>query len=215
MKKSYLILMILFFNILLFGQKDKPKFFSELVVSVNRTDLENQNTENGNGFGIGIYQSFRDNKKVSLILGFEFNRTSQLKKSMYGGHFAYTTDVKYNFSWLSIPLTTRINFGGRIKFFIEPGIFVDIPIGAREKGTLHSYLPNEDNQIEYKETEYDKKASQIGLNYGLSFGLGIIIPVSKVNLIIKPDYRLGMKSIYDYQDQINNKYFRINIGIKI
>ena len=215
MRNTLLILTFLFLTILVFGQSDKPKFFSEFVVSVNRTTLKNQNTENGNGFGIGIYQSFRDNEKVNIILGIEFNRTSQLKKSMNQGHHHHSTDVRYNFSWLSIPVTTRINFGERIKLFIEPGIFIDIPISAREKGTSHSYIPNDDNQIVYKETEYDKKASQIDLNYGLSFGFGMIIPISEVNLIIKPDYKLGLKPIYDYKNQINNKYFRINIGIKI
>jgi len=215
MKKLLLIITFLSLNIFVFGQKDNPKIFSEFVVSMNRTDLKDQNTENGNGFGIGIFKSFLDNKKVNIIFGLEFNRTSQIKKSMYGGQFAHSTDVIYNFNWFSIPVTTRINFGEKIKFFIEPGIFVDIPISTREKGTLHSYIPNEENQIEYTETEYDKKASQIGLNYGLSFGLGMIIPISKVKLIIKPDYRLGLKTIYDYHDQIFNKYFRINIGIKI
>lgn len=215
MRNTLFILIFLFYINVLFGQTGKPKFFSEVVVSLNRTNIKNQNTENGNGFGIGIFQSFLNNKKINLIFGFEFNRTSQLKKSIYRGHYAHSTNVKYSLNWISIPLNARIYFGERFKIFIESGIFVDIPFSARKKGTSHSYVPNDDNQFEYKESSFDKKESHIVFNYGLSFGLGIIIPISSVTLVIKPDYRLGLKPIYDYYDQINNKYFRINIGIKI
>ncbi len=215
MKNAISLLTFLFLYILAFGQNDKPKPLSEIGISANRTLLENQNTKNGNGFGIGLYQYILDNEKTNLTFGLEFNMTSQLIKSMYHGHSGHTTDVEFYFYWFSIPLTTRIYFGERVKFFVEPGIFIDIPIYSREKGTLHIYSLNDDNQIEYTETEYDYKSNEADFNYGLSLGLGIIIPISNVNLIIKPDYKLGLKSIGYSRENIYNRYFRITVGMRL
>lgn len=200
---------------LVFGQKNSVFFFDEFSVSINRTSLKDNNTNDKFGFGLGAYHALLESKKVNLIFGFEYNRTSQLKQSMYEGHFAHSTDVTYYINCLSIPLTARINFGNRIKFFISTGPFLYLSIGARQKGTMHTSLPNVNNQLVYKEFEFDGKADISSLNYGISLGIGINIPISKVNLIIMPDYKFGVKPLYDYHDQILNRYFRLMIGIKI
>lgn len=215
MRNILFILTLTFYVITICAQTDKHNNSVEVLVSFNRTNLKDQNTENGNGFGLGLYQTFLMDKKVNLIFGLEYNKTTQVKKSMYGGHFAHTTDIKYSFNWISIPLNARIYFGKRFKFFIESGAFADIPLSARKEGTSHSYVPDEEGHSEYKTTHFNKKASQIRTNLGLSVGLGFMIPISNVSLFIKSDYSYGLRPIFDYFDEITNKYYRISMGMKI
>ncbi|MCP4164193.1 MAG: hypothetical protein GY760_29380 [Deltaproteobacteria bacterium] len=80
---------------------------------------------------------------------------------------------------------------------------------------MHTYLPNENNQIEYKKFEFEETVRVSAVNYGFSFGIGINVPVSKYRLIIKSVYKFGVNELYDYGNQIFNKYYRIILGIKI
>ncbi len=215
MKNLILILAFIFSYSLTFGQGDSTFFFDEFSISLNETNVNDNNTNDGIGFGIGAYHAFSADKKVNLIIGFEYNKTSQFKTIMYEGHFAHSTDLTYYINSVSIPLTVRVNFGNKSKAFVETGPFLDLNIRARKKGTMHTYLPNANNQIEYNEYEFDGKANISNLNYGISFGLGIDIPLSKYKLMIKPEYKFGVTSLYDYGDQIFNRYFRIMIRVKI
>ncbi|NPD44107.1 outer membrane beta-barrel protein [Lentimicrobium sp. S6] len=215
MRNAIILFILTFYTGVLWAQKEESENSVEVMVSFNRTNLKDQNTENGNGFGLGLYQTFLMSKKVKLIFGLEYNKTTQTKNRMYGGHYAHTTDIKYSFNWFSIPLNARVYFGERFKFFIESGAFVDIPLSARKKGTSHSCLPNEEGHPEYKTNDFDEKASQIRTNLGLSVGLGFMSPISNTTLIIKSDYRYGLRPIHEYYDKITNKYYRISVGMKI
>jgi hypothetical protein len=215
MKNLILILSLAFLNTFAFGQSDSIFFFDEFSVSINRTYLEDNNTNDGIGFGSGAYHTFFSRKIVTILFGVEFNRTVHFKEYMYEGHFANATDLTYSINSLSIPLSARLNVGKRGTLFYETGFFIDMNVGARRKGTMHTYLPDENNRINYKEFEIDEKTNISGLNYGVSIGIGIKVPISRFQLIIKPDYKFGIKALYDYQDQIYNRYFRIMLGIKI
>ncbi len=193
------------------GQTDTLNFFNEFTASLNRTLLNNDNTEDRLGFGLGIYHSFRTEKTISLTIGVEYNRTSQFKKYMYAGHFAHATDITYNLNSLSVPILGRLNIGNKTKFFVETGAFLDINMFAKSKGVLHTYLPNQSNQ----EFTFSGKADHTGLNYGFSLGIGLRIPIAKLELIIKPDYKIGFNSYLDYNEEIANRYVRLMIGIKI
>ena len=215
MKHSILIIgLICFLSKLSNGQDSNDFFFDEFNVSINRTTLQNDNTEDRYGFGLGAYHSFMPHKKINLVFGFEYNRTSQFKKTMYEGHFANATDLTYNLNCFSIPVGFRLNAGSKTKVFIETGGFADLVISSKRTGTIHTYLPDENNQINYNETEIDEKAG-LSNAVGFYFGLGIRIPISRFELIVKPDYKFEINKLYSYQDDIFNRYFRINIGLKI
>ena len=123
------------------GQDSTKFIFNEFCVSINRTNVQNLNTSNMLGFGLGVYQSFMTDKKFNPKFGLEFNRTSQFFTSINQGHFAHSTDVTYTYSCLSIPFGFRYSIGSKTKIFIETGGFVDIVLAAREKGTQHNYVP--------------------------------------------------------------------------
>ncbi len=120
----------LFFSLLillgnsLYAQDVNELFFDEASISFNRTNLVDDNTENRNGFGLGVYHSFFADKMVNLIFGIEYNRTNQFKKSMYEGHYATATDMTYHLNMASFPLGGRLNFGKKIKVLSKP---VDMP----------------------------------------------------------------------------------------
>ncbi len=215
MRNWILIISLIFLNILAFGQNDSALFFNEFCVSLNKTNVQDYNSNDGIGFGVGAYHTSLPDKIVNVLLGFEYNRTTQFIENMYEGHFANATDLTYSINSISIPVTARLNAGKRIKFFCETGFFLDLNVGARRKGTKHTYLPDENNQIVYKEFEIDEKANISNINYGILAGIGVKVPISRFQLIIKPDYKFGIKALYDYQDQIYNRYFRIMIGIEI
>lgn len=197
-----------------YGQDSIDFFFKEFNVSVNRTTLQGANSENRYGFGLGAYHSLLPDKKINIVFGFEYNRTSQYIKFMYEGHFAHATDLTYNINCFSVPLGFRLNIGSKKRLFVETGGYVDLMINSNRVGTMHTYSPDENNQINYTKTEIDEKV-QLSNAVGLYVGLGVLIPISKIKLIIKPDYKFGINELYSYQDVIFNRYFRINIGIKI
>lgn len=215
MKHCILIIGLIFFlGKVSNGQNSNQFFFDEFQISLNRTNLQNNNTEDRYGFGFGAYHSFMPNKRINLVFGLEYNRTSQFKKSMYEGHYAHTTDLTYNLNCFSVPIGFRFNIGSKTKLFLETGGFADLVINSNRTGTMHTNLPDENNQIKYTETEIDEKA-KLSSSIGLYMGIGVWIPISKFELIVKPDYKFAMNKLYSYQDDIFNRYFRINVGLKI
>ena len=193
---------------MLYSQNDSTLLFDEYNISVNTVNSENNN-DFGIGFGLGAYHTFLSHKSINILLGLEFNHTNQHLSSLNEGHFQHVSDVTFSINSLSIPLTTRINIGRKVKFFIETGAFADINIIAWMKGIRYSYVPNEDNQIEYKEYEISESTGITTFNYGVLLGLGIKIPFLKHFIIVKPEYKLGLRTLYDYQTDLFNSYVRI------
>ncbi len=214
MKFLTTIIILIILTIQAFGQDKASFFLDEFTLSANRTNLKDSNTEDRYGFGLGAYHSFFPGKKINLIFGLEYNRTSQFKKDMYEGHFANATGLTYHINCLSVPLGIRINIGNKIKFFIETGGYADLIVYSNRKGTLHTFSVDENNLLVDEESQINEKAN-LSNAFGAYLGVGVRIPISKYELIIKPDYKFGINALYSYQDQIFNRYLRLAIGLKI
>ena len=154
-------------------------------------------------------------KNVNILVGFEFNQTTQFKESMYASHFSSIRDLTYYLNYLSLPVTARFNVGKKVLSFFETGLFVDLNVGSRRTGTQYTSRPDGNNQYIYTETEINEKARVSSFNFGASIGIGVKVPISKFHLIIKPDYKFGLLALDDYGGHIVNRYFRIMIGVKI
>jgi hypothetical protein len=214
MRHFLIILILSLFIITAFGQ-DKTNFFlDEFSASVNRTNIKNDNTSDRYGFGTGAYHSFLSGKKINLIFGTEYNRTSHFIKNMYEGHFANSTDLTYNINCISIPVGLRINVGKITKFLIETGGYADLIISSNRKGTMHTYLPDSNYHLVNKNFKIDEKV-ELSNTVGVYFGIGLRIPISKNELIIKIEYKFGLNELYSYMDDIYNRYFRLTVGFKI
>lgn len=209
-----LILIFIVISIFASGQDSVKFFFNEFTISANRTNMKDDNTEDRYGFGFGAYHSFFPDKIVNLIPGFEYNRTSQLKKSIYEGHFANATDLTYTLNCISVPVGLRINIGKKTKFFAETGGYADITISSNRKGTFHTYYPDSNYHVVYKDYQIDQKAGLLN-SFGLYFGIGLRIPIYKYELIIKSDYKRGLNNLDTYMANIYNTYFRLAVGLKI
>jgi hypothetical protein len=188
-------------------------FFDEATVSFNRTNVADDNTENRNGFGVGLYHSFLPQKRINLVFGLEYNRTGQFKKTMYEGHYANSTDLEYNVNSFSIPFGIRLNIGGYVKFFLEGGAYGDIVILSKRTGMMHTWYPV-NNQPDYKDFPIDEKAG-LHNSIGAYGAAGLRIPLAHVELIIKPEYRYGLSALYSYMDDIYNHYWLISVGVKM
>lgn len=58
------------------------------------------------------------------------------------------------------------------------------------------------------------KMQNYQISFGVNLGIGIRIPVSKYELVVKPDYKLALNKLYSNLDNICNRYLRLNIGLK-
>ncbi len=212
MKNILAIIGIIIIHSNLFCQKDSNRiFFNEFIISANRTNLKDGNTSDRFGYGAGIYRVGKKSKTFNLLFGFEFNKTQQFKDYVYDGHYGHLTNVTFDLYNFSIPIGYRFNFGNKIKFFIQQDFFADFVQTSKMQGTYHSYYPGQP-PAEHKV----KGDSQLnGSNYGVSLGLGLRIPIMKYELLIKPDYKLGLSNLSQSMTPFYNIYYRLLIGIRI
>jgi len=201
MKSHFLLIIFLlgiFFSTLA-QVAQKEHFSPEFKVTFN---IASSGLLEGYGFGVGVYNAFFTQKKCNLILGLEYNTV------FYNTYFLEYRDGEYSFipffNYLGIPLNARVNFGKKVKFFIEAGVFFD-PVVLEKKRFL-------DKEIAKKE----KTIYVYNPDFGCSGGVGLRIPVTKYEIIIKSDYKLGMRRFispsYIY---FPNGYWRFGIGFKM
>ncbi|MDD2983624.1 MAG: outer membrane beta-barrel protein [Crocinitomicaceae bacterium] len=196
-----------------FAQDEKKFVVDEIQVSINRTNVEDFNTDDRIGFGFGAYHSFFAAKKLNLLVGLEYNRTSQFKNSMYNGHYSQAKNMRYNLNAISIPVDVRYNIGSNIKFFVEAGAFADLLIRTNRIGTVEKLVNPNTPQQKYENTEVNERTN-ISNSYGIHFGIGVRIPVSDYEIVIKPDYKLGLNNLSANFNDMYNSYFRLNVGLR-
>lgn len=196
------------------GETKQIQIVDEVSVSINYSTFWDNNTSGRFGFGVGVYRSFFREKRVNLNTGIEFNQMSQEKKLMYESHFAHNENVTYHIYNFSIPASARIQFGQRTIFFVEAGAFVDFLLAASSRGTRISYVPDENNQVVYSEKKFTQKERFSSINAGLSFGLGLRIPIKKIELLLRPDYRYGLVKLASNQDDVYNRFARLSLGVR-
>lgn len=137
----------------------------------------------GGGFGANLV--FRDTRVVSFKTGLETNFFHTWNKSVYVGKMASSTDVHYRFWNLSIPLMLRVHAGERVKFFVEAGIYLGIPVTGYTTSDYYSYpsYPGDDNTIQTRRETFEGYFS-----VSPAVGMGGIFPVSKrIDLFLKPE----------------------------
>jgi len=196
----------------------KTNFSPEITLSLNRTTVANGNTHNRFGFGAGFYCPFFDQKRCNLIVGLEYNRNSLFIEYMntngkFGGGNYNTT---YTINNISVPVCFRVNIGQKVKFFVEAGTFFDLAIFGREKGTYKVILNNPIDSTTTKiDRPFDNKIAYKMPNFGIQGGIGLRIPIKQYEILLKGDYKWGMRNLIDnYYGIIRNRYWRFSVGFK-
>ena len=121
-------------------------------------------------------------------------------------------------NYFTIPLYFRVNVGKKVKFFIEPGIFFDPLVFGRVKFT---YM-----EIETDITNVYNKLKLYKPDFGISGGVGMSIPIKQYEILLKCDYKYGLRKIFDFSTtnkyfnqfpmiSLYNQYLRFTIGFKI
>lgn len=214
MKTRFIIIVcLLFVSYTVSGQIFNDSVINEICISVNKTTLINNNSQSRTGFGIGIYHCRPLIKKFNLAVGFEYNRTNQFENYSRTGLYAWSENMYYHLDNLSVPLCIRYNIEREVKLFIETGVFADLNINSRRSGVKNIYYPDDNNELQYFPFEIDENAGPFNVNYGISFGAGVKLPLNKYFLIIKPDFKYGLTELHNYDDYLRNRYVRLLIGL--
>ncbi|MCL2289431.1 MAG: PorT family protein, partial [Bacteroidetes bacterium] len=177
------------------AQESQKKHFSpEFKLSFN---FPNKTLLGGYGFGAGVHNAFFNQKRWNLIIGLEYNvvfRNMVFLLDDVGGHYHY----------IGIPINVRVNFGKKVKFFIEAGAFFDPLVLEKRK------------PIEKDISTTEKTIYVYNPDFGISGGVGLRIPVKKYEILIKSDYKSGMRHLFDYSFITRfNSYWRFAVGFKM
>lgn len=206
-----LVLFTMLMTSMAFGQ-GSTVFLNEVSISVNRTVVGDDNTNDLFGCGIGLSRVVFNRRNFFLNAGLEYNFTRQRKDRTYEGRFAHAEQVTYDLHFLTVPLTVRYDMGKKVRFFIEAGGFVDFMVHSWRKGTIYLRLPGSGGQLSYDSRPFGSRAGVSDPNYGCLAGLGLRIPMAQQGyIVIKTDYRIGFNSLL-HDAEIHNRYVRLSVG---
>lgn len=214
MKHRIAFLVLIIMGTVSHAQNISEIFFNEFLFSLNKTNIGVEYPEGRMGFGLQLHHAFFEEKRANLVFGIEYNRTNQYIDSLYESRNRQFVDLTYHFNNLSFPLGFRYSFGRITRIFIEAGGFADVLLYANRKGTKIAFVTDENDQLVRQESQIDEKA-QLTSILGVYAALGLRIPVSKMELIIKPEYKYGINEYDTDIDDFSNRYFRLSIGLKI
>ena len=200
--KHYLLALIIFFGTILCISAQNPEcktnFFPEVTLSLN---ISKPWLTNNLGFGVGLYNAFFNQKCCNLIVGLEYN-------TLFLGTIIFNEDINSEIvmNYLGIPAYFRYNMGEKVKFFIEAGAFCDFIVLVRSKNTITNPI-NMGNIIE---NGFDKP------DFGISGGIGLRIPIQKYEILLKGDYKWGIRHKFPHFSSFSyhNQYFRFTVGFK-
>lgn len=163
----------------------------------------------------GFYFQYNLPKYFSLYTSINIERKSTVSKGTWtdgNGNFIANYFDKSNFDFLTIPLLAKVNFGKKVKFFINVGPFV-------------SYLIKETYIVEvtdFPRLTGDNSNLYEKFDIGVSEGLGLSIPIVK-RLVLSCELRnnLGFQNIVkvprtDFRTaKTNSTYFLIGFGFNL
>lgn len=194
-------------------------YFNEYTLSVNYNDISRYTLSSDRvGFGFGVYHNSKIRRGFSSTWGMELNETryrGRLVASHNHGMYRYS-DMDAAITFLTLPASLKYHIGKRLCIVPEIGLYFDINLNARGKG-MHYYYEETGGDPPYRYVEEEvfiTDASIRRLNYGATTGLGFLIPVGKNNILLKAEYRYGIRDIGTYYNynEIYNRYLRFALG---
>ena len=203
MKLRFLLLLISLgtvFGICAQEVKKPTQFSPEIKLSFN---LVPNSFLGYSGFGVGFHNAFFNHKRCNLIVGLEYNGIHQRF------HFLEDEIITDFYNYIGIPINCRVNFGKKVKFFIEAGGFFDAVVFETLKSLKYGNKWEKENIVTtYKFHKPD---------FGFSGGIGLRIPIKKYEIFIKSDYKNGLRCFYKVYGAIHsvNRYWRVAVGFKI
>ncbi len=214
MIKIVVLIGLIYFSILTFGQNKNAIRLLDIEYSININNFQNQkNGINGKtGFGASIYRIWFTEKKYNLISGLVFNKLTFFDDYVKGGRYYDYENITFNIFSFSIPLFLRYNFGRKYKLFIESGPLIDIVPLIKGKGIKNNYTPfppyyTKDHSTVIENFDHDK------IKYGINIGTGLIFPIKNFNPIMGLYYHKDCKFKNNMDEDILLNYFILKLLI--
>ena len=203
MKKIFIItFLIIGFSVTSFGQQKKGdvEFGFNLGYNFSKiTNMDDEYTDTGSGINLGAsaeyYFSNRWGIKGKLIYdqkGWDNDYITNLDTGE-----TYDTDV--NLNYLTIPIMANWHFGSKRNWYLNFGVYTGMLLNASETTF-----------------ETDLKEAFSSVDFGLTLGIGVKIPVSnKVKISLEYDDQSGLFDIFSDNTNVTatNSRGAFNVGI--
>lgn len=187
MKKVIVVVLVLF-SITSFGQKNKKldvEFGVNIGYNAFYVGTSDGNSDSGSGVNVGLAADYFFSDRWSIKGKLIYDQ-----KGWDNGFYnnldtgdTFTTD--YNLNYLTIPVMANWHFGRKRNWYLNFGPYAGFLMGATETA----------NSLNVKEAFNST-------DFGISFGIGVKIPVSD---------KLKISLEYDEQDGLSD-VFKVNAG---
>ncbi len=222
MKQVLILSFFIFIIINVRAQEKEITPFNEVMISANRTMLQNKKTKDNFGFGLALYRQIKGKGRFNAYYGLEFNQSKQLKSVVdkedtyrfgYEGYFLNADVLILSFS---ITGGCRVFLDKKQSILFDLGPYLDLINGTKVHGlyTSLNYAPNSIgfNQTTQNTTDF---VGSKPLSFGISGALGMIFPIKNMLISIKPEFKYGFSFIHrSTNDDIYNRYFRLCLSFR-
>ncbi len=218
-KKIFFFTLLLSFSNLTFSQTKK--------LSVGLSFGPTFSTVKGNLYTTGkidlmtsSYFSFKFNSEInrSFNIVADLNYETKgflIKNSILTDNFGNdlgegTTKVKNNY--LTIAIKGRVKFGDKVSYYINAGPYFGYLLNSKEYNT--PYTPITLGSVYYNGSEKDVTNNFKNIDFGLSAGIGLILPISnKIQFNTEINNNFGFNNISKYSNTIKTRSMNFGIGI--
>jgi hypothetical protein len=121
-----------------------------------------------------------------------------------------TTKVKNNY--LTIAIKGRVKFGDKVSYYINAGPYFGYLLNSKEYNT--PYTPINLGGVYYNGSEKDVTSNFKNIDFGLSAGIGLVLPISnKIQFNTEINNNFGFSNISKYNNTIKTRSMNFGIGI--
>ncbi|MBI9039206.1 MAG: PorT family protein [Bacteroidales bacterium] len=189
--RNLVLIILISSSSLIFGQTNKFEVGLEMGPSL-KSLYGNDALANDVSIGFlgGLTFQYNFSKLVSIRTNISFERKGLTTKSIaidVNGNVIGEIKFHSNFDYLSVPLLCRFTIGKEINFFANAGPYLSYLIKQQDKSNAIG---------EYPETKIDNTHNFKRLDFGLTYGLGMIFPIRE-KLLLSAEIRnnIGLSNI--------------------
>lgn len=214
-----LILVLIQLPLFLVAQKKSFHLVNEFGISGNLAGIDNF-TGSSFGYSISLYHSGSEKKHISWVYGIEFNSTNIYQNSIRLNRWYWYNDTFISTKSVSLPLLIRVGITpnkNKLKLFGETGVRLDCKIWTHMKGTS-DFSSGSPDVAPPTSNYFDESADKTTKAFSVlpSVGLGLSYRLSKVDLILKTDYRFGSGFILYFSRPVGDvSFYNLSLQLRL
>lgn len=220
MKKINLLIVLSSFCFLLsYSQESKLYLGVNVAPSINtlrgNASIETYLAKLSLATNVTLDYFFNENLFLTTGLGYESKGARQ--ESVFtdsSGTSGVSSENTLNFNYLTLPIMYGYSTTGKVKFYIAAGGYLGFLIGQESKRTDFNQFTNSNEESTFDDSDSYKK-----IDVGVSFLLGLKIPVNeRLSLDFSFRDQLGLSNISDLEiidgGAIKTNSFALQLGVK-